>query len=224
MVIKRSLDDLYMLIIRCFLYGLKNACTFSLSGTHIRNENIFFKPVFITTVDNEVHEYTIRPFEGSGILSQIKTYGELLAAENTAPSQRRKAAVQRKINLIHNIRRSEDSNVIYTTKGGKKYTFKPCYKGVTQAIIYAELIQLQSGDHGHQVKWVEEGELPGAMVWDKVWESIHQQFHTENVKSTIWEQIHLHFYTAYNYNVWKKEMKPCPLCHKIPDDIYHIIK
>ena len=182
--------------------------------------------MFTTSFENEVHEYTIRPFEGNSILSQIRTYGDLLAAENTVQNQRQKAAIRKKINLIHNILPSEDSNVIYATKGRKKYTFKPSYKAATQKFIYADLIQLQSGDHEHQVKWVTvgEGELPGCIDWDKVWESIHVQFHTENVKSTIWDQIHLHFYTTYNYNLWNKEMKPCPLCNKIPDDVFHIIK
>ena len=194
--------------------------------TNINDENIFYNPIFTTTVDNEVHEYTIKPFEGSSILSQIKTYGDLLAAENTVQNRKLKAAVRRKINLIHNISPSEDANVIYATKEGKRYTFKPSFKHATQNFIYADLIQLQSKDHEYQVKWVTvgEGELPGRIDWDKVWESIHVQFHTENIKSTIWEQIHLHFYTTYNYNVWKKEMKPCPLCNKIPDDVFHIIK
>ena len=194
--------------------------------SNINDENVFFNPIFTTTVENEVHEYTIKPFEGNGVLSKIRTYGELLAAENTIQNRRQKAAVRKKINLIHNIRPSEDLNGIYATKGGKKYTFKPSYKHTTQNFIYAELIQLQSGDHEYQVKWVRvgEGELPACINWDKVWEAIHVLFHTEEVKSTIWEQIHLHFYTTYNYNVWKKEMKPCPLCNKIPDDIYHIIK
>ena len=90
----------------------------------INNENVFFNPIFTTTVENEVHEYTLKPFEGSRILSKIKTYGDLLAAENTVQSQKSKAAVRRKINLIHNIRRSDDLNFICTTKGGKNILSK----------------------------------------------------------------------------------------------------
>ena len=191
----------------------------------IMQENVFFNPIFTTTVDNEVHEDTIKPFQGNRLLSTIKTYGELLAAENSISCPRLKAAVRRKIDSIHNIRDSENENIIYTLKGGKEYTFRRTYKEATQYIIYGELIQYQSGHHAYEVKWIDpaKGGLSGIIDWDKVWESVHQGFHTEEVKSTIWEQIHLNFYTTYSYNKWHKSNYPCPLCNKIPDDIFHII-
>ena len=197
----------------------------------IKNENVFFNPIFTSTTETEVHEETIRPFQGNRVLEGIRTYGDLLAAENTVQSPRLKAAIRRKIESIHNIRDSEESHVIYSIKGHTKYTFNPTYKAATQAIIYSELILCQSGDHRYHTKWVEDGTLKGQrrwdgrheLRWDKTWESIHKQFHTEEVKSTIWEQIHLNFYTTYNYNKWHKVMQPCPLCNKIPEDIFHII-
>ena len=189
----------------------------------INNENVFFNPIFTTTVHSEIHEDIIRPFQGNPILSGIKTYGELLATERTIECSKLKAVLRKKIQAIDNVRESEDTNVIYATKGGKKYTFEPSYKSASQAIIYGELIQLQSGDHVYQIKWIEEGKLPGCIDWDKIWESIHQQFYTESVKSTIWDQIHLNFYTTYSYNKWKNALQPCPLCNKIPEDIFHII-
>ena len=33
----------------------------------------------------------------------------------------------------------------------------------------------------------------------------------------------MNFYTTYNYNKWHETEQPCPLCRKIPDDIFHII-
>ena len=39
----------------------------------IKDENVFFNPIFTKTVDNEVHEETIRPFQGNKALSEIKT-------------------------------------------------------------------------------------------------------------------------------------------------------
>ena len=39
----------------------------------------------------------------------------------------------------------------------------------------------------------------------------------------VLDQIHLHFYTTYSYNKWKNALQPCPLCNKIPEDIFHII-
>ena len=152
------------------------------------------------TVDNEVHDFTIKPFHGNNVLKDIKTYGDLLAAENRVQNPKLKAAVRRKIQSIDDIRDSEDTNAIIATKGGKRYPFAHSYKAASQSIIYAELIHLQSGDHGSRLKWIEEGMLPGCTDWDKIWESIHIGFYTENVKSTIWDQLHLNFYTTNSYN------------------------
>ena len=51
----------------------------------------------------------------------------------------------------------------------------------------------------------------------------HNQLYTHKVKTTIWEQIHLNFYTTYNYNKWHNTVQPCPMCRKIPDNVFHII-
>ena len=187
----------------------------------IRNEHVFFSLIFTTEVENEVHEETIRPFQGNNLLTPIKTYGELLAAERDIHCPRLKAAVSRKVQSIHNIRESAESNGIYAWKGGKEYTFKV----ITQHIIYEELIQYKSGEHKYKTKWINQkkGRLNNVIDWDKVWDSLHKQFYTEKVKSTIWEQIHLNYYTTYSYNKWHKSSYPCPLCNKIPDDVYHII-
>ena len=192
----------------------------------INNEFVFFNPIFTTATD-QIHDETIKPFEGNKLLAEIKTYGELLAAQSTLKNPRLQAAIRRKIRSIdqESILQSTDSNIIYLTKGGIEYTFEPGNKSASQQIIYSELIQLQSTDHGYETKWVEknEGGLPGCINWDKVWDSVHKQFYTEQMKSTIWEQIHLHFYTTYFYNKWHCSLNPCPLCNKIPEDIFHII-
>ena len=193
--------------------------------TDVKDENVFYNPIFTTSVENEVHEETIRPFQGNRALTATKTYGDLLSAENTIQCPRLKAAIHRKIQSIHNIRPPEEENLIYTAKGGKEYTFRRTDKEATQYIIYRELIQAQSGEHVSQTKWVDKdkGRLTEAINWDKVWESVHQSFYTEETKSTIWEKIHLNFYTTYKYNKWHKTMLPCPLCRKIPEDVYHIL-
>ena len=72
-------------------------------------------------------------------------------------------------------------------------------------------------------KWIEVYKELAVTNWDRVWDSIHQGFFSEMVKSTIWEQIHLNFYTTYSYNIWHKKLVPCTLCKQIPDDIFHII-
>ena len=115
-----------------------------------------------------MHEETIRPFKGNRLLAGIRSYGDLLAAEDTIQCPRLKAAVRNKIQSIDNIRASASQNVIYALKGRKEYTFAPTYKMVTQNIIYRELIQFQSTDHAYQIKWVdeEEGRLPNLIDWD----------------------------------------------------------
>ena len=191
----------------------------------VKNLNVFFNPVFTSTVEDEVHEQTITPFRGNRVLAGIKTYGDLLAAEENVQCPRLKAAVRKKIESIDNIRETTTQNVIFSLKGGKEYTFAPTYKEATQKVIYGELILYQSTVHTYQTRWIdpEEGRITDLLDWEKVWESVHKQFYTEKVKSTIWDQIHLNFYTTYNYNKWHKSLLPCPLCNKIPDDIFHII-
>ena len=129
-------------------------------------------------------------------------------------------AENRKRQSIHHIRENVESNLIMGHRGGKETTFE----AITQKIIYSELTHQQSTDHPSQTKWTLDCEgIRTMIVWDRVWESVHEQFFTEETKSTIWEQLHLNFYTTYSYNKWHNNMLPCPLCRKIPEDIYHII-
>ena len=189
----------------------------------IKDENVFFNPVFTTTVEDEVHEDTIRPFRGNLLLSNIRTYGDMLAIENSSLGPRLKAAVRMKLQSIHNIMGSEVEHIIYAR--GKEYTFLPSQNTATQYVIYDELILKQSRDHRYQTKWidVDEGRLHELIDWEKVWISVHNSFYSEEIKSTIWDQIHLNFYTTYNYNKWHSSLQACPLCNKIPEDVYHII-
>ena len=62
----------------------------------INNENVFFNPIFTTTVHSEIHEDIIRPFQGNPILSGIKTYGELLVTERTMECPKLTAVLRKK--------------------------------------------------------------------------------------------------------------------------------
>ena len=62
----------------------------------INNEHLFFNPIFTTTVEDEIHEPTLKPFLHNEILSRIKTYGDLLSAETTITERPLLAAVKRK--------------------------------------------------------------------------------------------------------------------------------
>ena len=189
---------------------------------NIENEHLFYNPIFTTTIEDDMHDATITPFEGNEILRGIKTYGDLQRAETTITNSKLLAAIRRKKDLIHNIRETEegeDCHWIISWNNCKKTKFNH----ITQKIIYSELIHEQSSDHVYKTKWYLENPDLGVIDWNKVWDSVHQSFFTEKVKSTIWEQIHVNFYTTYNYNKWHETEQPCPLCRKIPDDIFHII-
>ena len=186
----------------------------------IEEEHVFHNKIFVTSADDDdsAHDLTLTPFRGSRILGHIKTYGDLLRAEATLQGKAL-AALRRKKASIEFIRDNVDTHLV-VGYDGKEYTFA----SMTQKDIYSELIQYQSRDHPYAVKWITDlPERLEAMDWDKTWASVHNQFFTEETKSSIWSFIHLNFYTTYNFNSWFNRLDPCPLCRKIPDDVYHII-
>lgn len=186
---------------------------------NVNDEHLFYNPVFTTSVGDEVHDRTITHFRGNSILSRIRTYGDLLHAAATVTQQNLLAAIGKKKESIHHILDSGSSHSLISLVDGEIISFK----SVSQMLIYSDLIYEKSRDHGYETKWVSERFALGLIDWPKVWESVHNNFHTEDIKSTIWEQIHLNFYTTFNYNKWHKSLHPCPLCRKIPDDVFHII-
>ena len=65
--------------------------------------------------------------------------------------------------------------------------------------------------------------LNTVVLWEEVWSSVHSNLYSNVTKTAIWEQLHLNFYTQYSYNKWHSSSDVCPLCHQIPDDIFHIM-
>ena len=145
----------------------------------IEKEPVFYNPVFTTTDEEDIFDKIIKPFTGNNRLSKIKTYGELLEAEKTE-NTRIKAAITRKIKSIQNIRDSVHTNRVMGVE--EKLEFKY----ITQKFIYGELIHQQSRDHIYQTKWLTERKEIGAVNWNETWQCLHQQFFTEETKSTIW--------------------------------------
>ena len=150
-------------------------------------------------------------------MAKIITFGALLDAHTTLTEPKLKAAVRRKIELITYIRPDVDDHWIigHDHKENK-------FSSITQKFLYSELVHLDYKDHSYQTKWVLENDDIGLIHWDKVWESVYDNFYSDEVRSTIWEQIHLNFYTTYNYNKWHNSLTPCPLCRQIPEDVFHI--
>ena len=73
----------------------------------------------------------------------------------------------------------------------------------------------------YQIKWYDK--LRTVIMWEEVWNTVHNFLLSNKTKTIIWEQLHLNFYTQYSYNKWHKVHNICPLCRKVPESIYHII-
>ena len=185
----------------------------------LREEHIFYNPIFSVTDDDseDLMDRTLKPFRGSRILGGIRTYGELLDARVSLPQPSLRAAVGRKLDSVQHIRR----NVLEHEVVGHDHK-SVSFREVTQKFIYSQLVHQKSTDHLYQTKWLDRDDI-GLVMWEEVWGSVHTQFFTEVVKSTVWEQIHLNFYTTHNYNMWHGSLFPCPLCRKIPEDVFHIV-
>ena len=94
-------------------------------------------------------------------------------------------------------------------------------EAITQKDLYEDAILYRSREHSYKDKWARELEI--LIVWDEVWDSVHNFPMTNKTKTAIWEQIHLNFYTQYSYNKWNKVEETCPLCNKETKSIFHII-
>ena len=93
---------------------------------------------------------------------------------------------------------------------------------ITQKQLYEQSILKQFHNlHHSEVKWVDKLQIP--INWDEVWQAVHNFLSSNKTKTVIWEQIHLNFYTQFSYNKWHKQQQVCPLCHEVPEDIYHVI-
>ena len=95
------------------------------------------------------------------------------------------------------------------------------FSEITQKQLYEESLSKMNTDHHSQVKWVMK--LQVSIIWDDVWNAVHNFLASNETKTAIWQQLHLNFYTQYSYNKWHKTQGLCPLCQKFPQDIYHII-
>ena len=103
------------------------------------------------------------------------------------------------------------------TKTGEKIKITQ----LTHKKLYEEALLHTVGDHHSQVKWVIK--LNTSITWEDVWNTVHNILSTNQTKSIIWQQLHLNFYTQYSYNKWHQKQDMCPLCKKMPENIFHII-
>ena len=95
------------------------------------------------------------------------------------------------------------------------------FTDITHKQLYEESISKSTGDHISQTKWVEK--MQTSVNWEQVWKTVNNILSTNVTKNVIWQQLHLNFYTQYSYNKWHKQQDKCPLCQKLPENIFHII-
>ena len=92
---------------------------------------------------------------------------------------------------------------------------------ITQKDLYEDAILSKTREHFHQEKWITKLQI--VILWDEVWNSVHNFLVSNAIRTAIWEQLHLNFYTQCTYNRWHSASDTCPLCGKLPEDIFHII-
>ena len=172
-------------------------------------ENIFYNPLVKSRSDKTLVETDY--FHKRGIYK----LGQLL--EEKSKEARGLPHDKKQVSLIQNI-------VLVT---GKKtdtvwISGKPVEMAtITQKDLYEEAIMSNSTCHSHQIKWAEKLDI--LIVWEEVWDSVHNLLLSNHTKTAIWEQIHLNFYTQYSYNKWHNTNTVCPLCNSPTESIFHLI-
>ena len=174
-------------------------------------EHIFYNPLF-TQKNGKLLTLT-KYCERNNIYKLEQLLEEKVKESRQLPFDKVLTNMLSKI-LLDTCVRKED---ILITANGEEIKFTQ----LTQKNLYEETLLVIGRDHHSQVKWVVK--LNTSVIWDDVWKTVHNMLSTNRTKNVIWQQIHLNFYTQYSYNKWHKNQGACPLCQKVPSDIYHII-
>ena len=178
---------------------------------HWDREHIFYNPLFLK--DNGRTLSLTKYCEDNKIYDLNKLLEQKARESRNLPFDRVLANTYNQIRINTSVRKEN----ILILIDGKEIKFTE----VTQKILYEEAIQKLYTDHHSQAKWVLK--LDTSIVWEDVWSTVHNILSTNQTKTIIWQQIHLNFYTQYSYNKWHKKQDQCPLCHKLPESIYHLM-
>ena len=175
-------------------------------------ENIFYNPLIMNATGQTIKETNYFSIKGIYKLGQL--LGERGKEARNQPFDNRATALLNNIILDTNVKK-EDTFFLANSKEVKMSV-------ITQKELYEEAIyRLYSTDHVHQTKWVER--LDNIILWEEVWDSVHNFLSSNTTKTAIWEQIHLNYYTQHSYNKWHGVNDLCPLCDQEVESIYHII-
>ena len=174
-------------------------------------EHLFYNPLF--TKENEKPLTLTKYCEKNNIYRLEQLLDEKVKEARKLPFDKVLTNMLNKILLNTSVRKED----ILITRNGEEIKFTQ----VTQKHLYEETLLGINRDHHSQIKWVEK--LNTSIMWEDVWKTVHNFLSTNRTKTVIWQQIHLNFYTQYSYNKWHKKQEVCPLCQKVPKEIYHII-
>ena len=179
-------------------------------------ENIFYNPLILTKTGKTLKE------SEHFCSNKIFKLGQLL--EEKSKEARNIPFDKNSVTLINNISLdigTMDYGLIkdHTVFLGNTNIVK--MSQISQKDLYEDAILYKSRDHSHQVKWSTK--LNTVILWEEVWNTLHNFLLSNETRTAIWEQLHLNFYTQYSYNRWHKSSNLCPLCQKMPESIYHII-
>ena len=176
------------------------------------NEHLFYNPLIRDRYGNMLKETNYLSKKG------VSKFGQLLEEKskfvNNIPSDVKVTTLADNIVLDTNV---EKYDQLFLGNGGEQKKMST----ITQKELYEDAIFRISRDHSYQAKWLDK--LNIMILFEEVWDSVHNPLSSNQTKTTIWEQIHLNFYTQYSYNKWKNTSGKCPLCNKAPENIYHII-
>ena len=180
-------------------------------------ENIFYNPLILSTSGKTIKE--TEHFRKN----KIYKLGQLL--EEKSKEERKLPFDRKSVTLLRNIKLDLGTPEYGAIKEHMIFLGNTEVKKmsqITQKDLYEDAILFRSRDHTYQGKWVEKLSTV-LIVWEEVWDSVHNLLSLNETRTAIWEQIHLNFYTQYSYNKWHSASDPCPLCGEKPKSIFHII-
>ena len=180
-------------------------------------ENIFYNPLILSKSGKTIKE--TEHFRKN----KIYRLGQLL--QEKSKEQRKLPFDKKSVTLLKNIKLDIGTSEYGIIKEHTVFLGNTEVKKmsqITQKDLYEDAILFKSRNHTYQGKWADK--LNTIMIiWEEVWDSVHNPLALNETRTAIWEQIHLNFYTTYSYNKWHNASDPCPLCNKIPESIFHII-
>ena len=175
------------------------------------DEHIFYNPLILDKSGNVLKETNY--YSKNGIYKLGQLLEEKSKQARNLPFDKTLAVLAENILLDTDFKK--DDMVYLGNKNEVKMSL------ITQKDLYEDAILKISTDHTYQTKWA--GKLNILILWEEVWNSVHNFLLSNKTRTTIWEQLHLNFYTQYSYNKWHGKQDICPLCSKIPESIFHII-